>query len=100
MSWNEIDRLEMNHLLADLEHIQQRVQELEKVIAERCGTSEDAVLLSSMPGVSTTLKQQPIGNCSGLTDSYRNGPTQRRRLGGHLRASVRCDRRALACAGR
>ena len=45
----EIDRLEMNQLLADLEHVQQRVQELENVIAERCGTSEEAVLLMSMP---------------------------------------------------
>src|SRR5262245_34664536 len=31
-----IDRLEMNHLLADVEQIQQRVKELERVIAQRC----------------------------------------------------------------
>ena len=32
----EIDRLELDYLLADLEHIQHRVQELDKVIAQRC----------------------------------------------------------------
>ena len=47
----EIDRLEMNHLLADLDHVQQRHLELEKVIGERCGASQEAVLLASMPGV-------------------------------------------------
>ena len=47
----EIDRLEMDHLLADLEQIQGRRKELEQVIARRCGVSAEAVLLSSMPGV-------------------------------------------------
>ena len=46
-----IDRLEMNYLLLDLQHVEQRVKELEETIAQRCGASEDAVLLSSMPGV-------------------------------------------------
>src|SRR5262249_51204881 len=48
----EIDRLEMNHLLADLELVQGRRKELEQVIAQRCGVSAEAVLLASMPGVS------------------------------------------------
>src|SRR5262249_29196085 len=48
----EIDRLEMNHLLTDVEQIQQRVKELEQVIAQRCGVSEEAGLIASMPGVS------------------------------------------------
>ena len=47
-----MDRLEMNYLLADLEHAQQRVQELEQIITERCGNSEAAQLLRTMPGVS------------------------------------------------
>src|SRR5262245_55818936 len=47
-----IDRLEMDHLLADLERTQQRLKELEGVIAQRCGACKEAVLLSSMPGVS------------------------------------------------
>ena len=48
----EMDRLEMNYLLVDLEQAEQRVQGLEQVIVERCGQSEDAQLLRSMPGVS------------------------------------------------
>src|SRR5215472_10635243 len=36
----EIDRLEMNHLLSDVEQVQQRVKELEQVIVQRCGVSE------------------------------------------------------------
>src|SRR5262249_35426887 len=48
----EIDGLEMNHLLTAIEQVQQRVKELEQVIAQRCGVSAEAVLLSSMPGVS------------------------------------------------
>lgn len=48
----EMDRLEMNYLLVDLEQAERRVQELEQVIVERCGQSEDAQLLRSMPGVS------------------------------------------------
>src|SRR5262249_6602527 len=48
----EIDRLEMNHLLADVEQVQQRVKELERVIAQRCGVSAEAGLIASMPGVS------------------------------------------------
>ncbi len=47
----EIDRLEMDHLLADLQQVQQRLEDLEKVIAERCGSSDEAMLLSTIPGV-------------------------------------------------
>jgi transposase len=50
----EIDRLEMDHLLTDLERVQQRLKELEGVIAKHCGVSKEAVLLSSMPGVGQT----------------------------------------------
>ena len=46
----QIDRLEMDHLLGDLERVQQRMDELEQVIAERCGSSDAAILLTSMPG--------------------------------------------------
>src|SRR5262245_66127787 len=45
----EIDRLEMDHLLTDIEQVQRRVKELEQVIARRCGVSAAAVLLSSVP---------------------------------------------------
>src|SRR5262249_53794241 len=65
----EIDRLEMNHLLADVEQVQQRVKELEQVIAQRCGVSEEAVLLSSMPGVSYFTATAPacrVGRVAGF----------------------------------
>ena len=32
----KVDRLEMDYLLSDLEHVQRRMDELEEVIAERC----------------------------------------------------------------
>ncbi len=48
----EIDRLEMNHLLAELDQVEQRRKELGQVIIERCGVSEEAQLIASMPGVS------------------------------------------------
>ncbi|MDP6556100.1 MAG: transposase [Pirellulaceae bacterium] len=47
----EIDRLEMDHLLADVKQVQQRMEDLEKAIALRCGGSDDAMLLSTIPGV-------------------------------------------------
>jgi transposase len=47
----EVDRWEMDHLLMDLEHAQRRVQELEKVIAQRSATSDAAALLATTPGV-------------------------------------------------
>jgi hypothetical protein len=55
----EIDQLEMNHLLIDLEHSQQRIEELEEKLAERCGMSEAATLLSTMPGVGYPGRTQP-----------------------------------------
>jgi transposase len=94
----EIDRLEMNHLLADLEQIQQRLKELEQVIAQRCGVSAEAVLLSSMPGVSyftaTALagrvgrierfpRAASLANYWGLTPGCRNRGENTQRLG-HL----------------
>src|SRR6516162_7314915 len=39
-----IDRLEMNHLLTDVAQVQQRLKDLEQVIAQRCGVSQEAVL--------------------------------------------------------
>src|SRR5262245_47151507 len=44
-----IDHLEMAHWLADLQLVQQRVQELEQVIAQRCGVSKEAVVRAWMP---------------------------------------------------
>jgi transposase len=94
----EIDRLELNHLLADLEHIQRRVEDLDKAIADRCVTSEEAVLLSSIPGVAaftaTSLacrvgrvkrfpRSRSLANYWGLTPGCRHsGENDQRR--GHI----------------
>ena len=76
----EIDRLEMNHLLADLALIQQRLQELEKVIAVRCGSSDDADVAAQERGKDNSPVLLPLTLPSpqrgeGTADSYfSNGP--------------------------
>ena len=107
----EIDRLEMNHLLADLEHVQQRLKELEKVIAQRCGASQEAVLLSSMPGVrhftATALacrvgrverfpRSHSLANYWGLTPGCRNSGENNQRLGSITKAGSSMARWLLA----
>ena len=106
-----IDRLEMDHLLADLEQIQKRVDELEKVIAERCGASEDAVLLSTMPGVGHFtavslacrvggVKRFPrshsLANYWGLTPGCRNSGEKNQRLGSITKAGSSLARGLLS----
>ena len=96
-----IDQLEMNHLLVDLEHIQQRIQELEEAIGERCGTSEDAAILLSIPGVAsftaTSLacrvgqverftRCHSLANYWGLTPGCRNSGEKQQRLGSITKA--------------
>src|SRR5262249_16397757 len=46
----EIDRLEMDQLLADLERAQQRLKDLEGVLARRCGVSPEAARLDARGG--------------------------------------------------
>jgi transposase len=107
----EIDRLEMNHLLADIEQAQQRVKELEQVIAQRCGVSAEAVLLSSMPGVSyftaTSLacrvgrverfpRARSLANYWGLTPGCRNSGENTQRLGNITKAGSGMARWLLA----
>src|SRR6516225_1719149 len=107
----EIDRLEMNHLLADLEQVQGRRQELEQVIARRCGVSEEAVLLSSMPGVSyfTAVslacrvgrverfpRARSLANYWGLTPGCRNSGENTQRLGNITKAGSGMARWLLA----
>ena len=53
----EIDRLEMNHLLVTMEQVQQRLKELEKVIAERSGVSK---AVACRP-----IRSWPLGRRSG-----------------------------------
>jgi len=107
----EIDRLEMNHLLADLEQVQGRRQELEQVIAQRCGVSAEAVLLSSMPGVGyfTAValacrvgrverfpRAASLANYWGLTPGCRNSGESNQRLGGITKAGSSMARWLLA----
>jgi len=107
----EMDRLEMDHLLADLQHVQQRIKQLEQVIAERCGTSEDAVLLLSLPGarhyVATALacrvgrverfpRANSLSNYWGLTPGCRNSGENNQRLGSITKAGSAMARWLLA----
>jgi transposase len=107
----EIDRLEMNHLLTDVEQVQQRVKGLEQVIAQRCGVSAEAVLLASMPGVSyftaTSLacrvgrverfpRARSLANYWGLTPGCRNSGENTQRLGNITKAGSGMARWLLA----
>jgi transposase len=107
----EIDRLELNHLLTDIEQIQQRVKELEQVIAQRCGISGEAGLIASMPGVSyftaTSLacrvgrverfpRAQSLANYWGLTPGCRNSGENTQRLGNITKAGSGMARWLLA----
>ena len=98
ISLPEIDRLEMNYLLVDLERIQQRIRELEKVIIERCAYNKSAELLRSMPGIgfytAVSLacrvgdvrrfpRAKSLANYWGLTPGCRNSGENNQRLG-HL----------------
>ena len=107
----EIDHLKMDHLLADLEYIQQRIKELEKVVEERCTASEDAVLLSSTPGVGryTAIaiacrvgrverfpRSHSLANYWGITPGCRNSGENNQRLGSITKAGSSMARWLLA----
>jgi transposase len=107
----EIDRLEMDHLLADLDLLQRRLKELERVIAQRCGVSDEAGLIASMPGVShftaTSLacrvgrverfpRAHSLANYWGLTPGCRNSGENTQRLGGITKAGSGMARWLLA----
>jgi transposase len=107
----EIDRLEMNPLLADLERVQERRKELEQVLARRCGVSEEAVSLASMPGVSyfTAValacrvgrverfpRAHSLANSWGLPPGCRNSGENTQRLGNITKAGSGMARWLLA----
>jgi len=107
----EIDRLEMNHLLTDVEQVQQRLKDLEQVIAQRCGVSAEAGLIASMPGVSyftaTSLacrvgrverfpRARSLANYWGLTPGCRNSGENTQRLGNITKAGSGMARWLLA----
>ena len=107
----EIDRLEMDHLLADLKQVQKRIEDIEKVIAERCGNSDDAALLATIPGVAaftaTSLacrigrierfpRSHSLANYWGLTPGCRNSGEHDQRLGRITKAGSTMARWLLA----
>jgi transposase len=107
----EIDRLEMDQLLADLERAQQRLKDLEGVLARRCGVSQEAALIASMPGVghftATALAcrvgrverfphARSLANYWGLTPGCRNSGETTQRLGSITKAGSGMARWLLA----
>ena len=97
----KIDRLEIDHLLADLEQVQQRLKDLEKLIAERCVVNEDAVILATIPGVANYTaislasragrierfpRAHSLANYWGLTPGCRNSGENNQRLGSITKA--------------
>ena len=107
----KMDRMEMDYLLSDLERINQRIEELQAVIVERCGARKEAVLLTSMPGVSHftavalacrvgDVKRFPrchsLANYWGLTPGCRNSGENNQRLGSITKAGSSLARWLLA----
>ena len=107
----EIDRLELDHLLADLENIQRRVTDLEKVITDRCAMSDEAVLLATIPGVGAYTavalacrigrverfpRSHSLANYWGLTPGCRNSGENDQRLGSITKAGSYLARWLLA----
>ena len=106
-----IDRLELDHLLVDLEHATQRQKDLEEMIVARCTASEDAMLLASIPGVgpftATALacrvgrverfpRSHSLANYWGLTPGCRNSGEKQQRLGSITKAGSSTARWLLA----
>lgn len=111
LSLSAIDRLEMDHLIVDLERSQQRILELERIIRERCSANEKAHLLCSMPGISyftaTSLvcrvgrverfpRACSLANYWGLTPGCRNSGESHQRLGRITKAGSQIARWLLA----
>jgi transposase len=108
----EMDRLEMNHSLADLEHIQQRIAELEKVIAHRSASQKEVAILSSIPGMGRGFtamslacrvgrverfpRAHSLANYWGLTPGCRNSGESDQRLGKITKAGSPTARWLLA----
>jgi transposase len=111
LSLPAIDQLELNHLLVDLEHTRKRLDELEQVIAERAGASDDAIILASTPGVASFTavalacrigrverfpRARSLANYWGLTPGCRNSGESNQRLGRITKAGSGMARWLLA----
>lgn len=93
----QIDRMEMNLLLADMEQVEKRLKELEQVIVERSVACKEVAILSSMPGVGRGFtamslacrvgrverfpRAHSLANYWGLTPGCRNSGEDSQRLG-------------------
>jgi transposase len=106
-----VDRLELDHLLADLEQLTQRIKVMGQLLAQRCGVSEEAELLRTMPGVgfftavSLACRVGRVGrfphakslaNYWGLTPGSRNSGENQQRLGRITKAGSGMARWLLA----
>lgn len=74
----EIDRLELDHLLVDLERIQARRAQLEVVLARRCEESQTAKQLRSTPGVGRVQRFPRARSFGQLLGAHSWLPQQRR----------------------
>ena len=108
----EVDRLEMDHLLADLEQADRRLKDLEQAIARRSAGSPTVAVLASMPGVGrgfTALslacrvgrverfpRAHSLANYWGLTPGCRNSGENDQRLGRITKAGSATARWLLA----
>src|SRR6478736_1456564 len=108
----EVDRLEMDHLLADLEQADRRLKDLEQAIARRSAGDQHVAVLSSMPGVGrgfTALslacrvgrverfpRAHSLANYWGLTPGCRNSGENDQRLGRITKAGSATARWLLA----
>jgi transposase len=108
----EVDRLEMDHLLADLEQADRRLKDLEQAIARRSAGDQNVAVLSSMPGVGrgfTALslacrvgrvarfpRAHSLANYWGLTPGCRNSGESDQRLGRITKAGSATARWLLA----
>jgi transposase len=108
----EVDRMEMDHLLADLGQAEKRLKDLEQVIARRSAANKDVAVLSSMPGVGrgfTALslacrvgrverfpRAHSLANYWGLTPGCRNSGESDQRLGRITKAGSSTARWLLA----
>ena len=110
-----IDRLEMDQLLQDLEYHSQRMKQLDELIVKQCSGSDQAVLMSSLPGAShftaTALacrvgrvqrfpRGNSLANYWGLTPGCRNSGENKQRLGRITKAGSSMARWLLAQVAR
>src|SRR6478752_1855843 len=108
----EVDRLEMDHLLADLEQADRRLKDREQAIARRSAARPEVAVLSSMPGVGRGItalslacrvgrvarfpRAHSLANYWGLTPGCRNSGESDQRLGRITKAGSPTARWLLA----